>query len=235
VDAWFDYSCTLTFALPREEIADRLPPCLAPDTFQDTWGFLAVAVVQTRRLRPAGFPRFLGHDFLLVGYRYFVRYRSASGRNLRGLYILRSETDKLKMAWLGNMFTRYRYVRTGVRAAEAGGTLRISSPQTGFAIEVELRKEGVLPDGSPFSGWEDARKFSGPLPFTFSYEETRKRVLIVEGVRSAWKPRPVRVVRHHIPYLAEIGHPQAVLANAFVVEHIPYHWKKGIAEPWPHP
>jgi hypothetical protein len=35
VDAWFDYSCTLTFAVPREEIAARLPSCLEPDTFDD--------------------------------------------------------------------------------------------------------------------------------------------------------------------------------------------------------
>lgn len=232
VDAWFDYSCTLTFALPREEIASRLPPCLTPDTFQDQWGFVAVAVVQTRRLRPAGFPSFLGHDFVLVGYRYFVRYRSASGRNLRGLYILRSETDKKKMEWLGNLFTRYRYVCTGVRVVEENDKLQISSRQTGLHIEVDLKEDGTLPPGSPFSGWEDARKYSGPLPFTFAYDKNKNRVLIVEGVRSDWKPRPVRVLRHHIPYLEEIGHSNAVLANAFVVKNIPYHWKKGTAEPW---
>lgn len=235
VNAWFDYSCTLTFALPREEIAARLPSCLEPDVFEDQWGFVAVAVVQTRRLRPAGFPAFLGHDFVLVGYRYFVRYRSASGRNLRGLYILRSETDKKRMELLGNLFTRYRYVETGVRVTNQDEHLRIDSPRTGLQIVVDLANNGGLPDGSPFTRREDARKFSGPLPFTFTCEAEKKRVLIVEGVRSDWKPQPVRVLKHHIPFLAELGHDNAILANAFVVKNIPYHWKKGTAEPWPNP
>lgn len=235
VVAWFDSSCTLTFAVPREEIAARLPSCLEPDVFDGRWGFVAVAVVQTRRLRPAGFPPFLGHDFVLVGYRYFVRYRSASGRNLRGLYILRSETDKKRMEVLGNLFTRYRYVKTGVRVGNADGLLRIDSPDTGLAIEVDPQCGDALPAGSPFARWEDARKFSGPLPFTFTCEAEKKRVLIVEGVRSGWKPRPVRVLRHEVPFLTELGHPRAVLANAFIVENIPYHWKKGTAEPWPNP
>jgi len=64
VEAWFDFSITLTFAVPREELAARLPPCLEPDTFADQWGFLAVAIVQTRDLRPRGLPRFLGSNFI---------------------------------------------------------------------------------------------------------------------------------------------------------------------------
>ncbi len=235
VDAWFDYSCTLTFALPKAEIVAQLPSCLEPDTFDDQWGFVAVAVVQTRHLRPAGFPKSLGHDFVLVGYRYFVRYRSAAGRNLRGLYILRSETDKKRMELLGNIFTRYRYVETGVRVEERNERLRIESPRTGLEIEVDLHEDGALPEGSPFTRWEDARKFSGPLPFTFTCEAEKKRVLIVEGVRSDWKPKPVRVLSHHIPFLSELGHGNCILANAFVVRDIPYHWKKGTAEPWPNP
>jgi hypothetical protein len=235
VDAWFDYSCTLTFAVPKEDIALRLPSCLEPDVFDGRWGFIAVAVVQTRGLRPSGFPRILGRDFVLVGYRYFVRYRSSSGRNLRGLYILRSETDKKSMELLGNIFTRYRYVETGVTVTEQDEQLRIASPRTGLEIEVDLTNSDELPEGSPFSRWEEARKFSGPLPFTFTCEAEKKRVLIVEGVRSDWKPRPVRVLHHDIPFIAGLGHGNAVLANAFVVKNIPYHWKKGSSEPWPNP
>lgn len=235
VDAWFDYSCTLTFALPKAEIASRLPSCLEPDTFGDQWGFVAVAVVQTRHLRPAGFPEFLGSDFVLVGYRYFVRYRTASGRSLRGLYILRSETDRKRMELLGNIFTRYRYVKTDVRVTGEYDRLRIDSKDTGLAIDVDLTSNDGLPEGSPFSRWEDARKYSGPLPFTFTCETEKKRVLIVEGVRSDWKPQPVRVLRHEIPFLSEFGHDNAILANAFVVRNIPYRWKKGTAEAWHHP
>ena len=234
VDAWFDSSCTLTFAVPKEQVAARLPDCLEPDVFDDRWAFVAVAIVQTRKLRPAGFPAWAGSDFVLVGYRFFVRYKSASGRNLRGLYILRSETDKARMVRLGNCFTRYGYVKSGIRLTETAGRLRVEAPDTGLAIELDLTSEGSapLPADSPFAGWEQARKFSGPLPFTFSYEREKRRVVIVEGVRSHWKPQPVRVLSHHIPFLADLGLANAVLANAFVVRDIPYRWRAGRTETW---
>ena len=232
VDAEFDDSCTLTFAVPVEEVRARLPSCLEPDVFENQWGFVAVAVVRTRNLRPAGFPKWLGRNFVLVGYRFFVRYRSAGGRTLRGLYILRSETDKRSMTWLGNLFTGYRYATTDVRVETTGEQMRVASPGTGLSLEMDLGDGANLPEGSPFHQWSEARRFSGPMPFTFSADPSKRRVLVVEGVRSEWKPRPVRVVRHRIPYLDQLGFVGARLANAFVVNHVPYHWKKGVSEPW---
>ena len=233
VDAWFDSSCTLTFAVPKEQVAARLPDCLEPDTFDNRWAFVAVAIVQTRKLRPSGFPAWLGSDFILVGYRFFVRHKSASGRNLRGLCILRSETDKARMVMLGNLFTRYGYVQSDIRLAESAERLRVEAPSTGLEIEIDLTDSDMtLPVGSPFENWDQARKFSGPLPFTFSYEADRRRVVVVEGIRSHWKPQPVRVLKHHIPYLQQLGMQDAVLANAFVVRDIPYHWKAGRVETW---
>ena len=92
VEALFEHSLVLTFAVPRAELLALLPAPLVPDTFSGDWGFLAVALVQTRHLRPKGFPAWLGQDFFLIGYRAFVRYLAPTGKRLRGLYILRSET-----------------------------------------------------------------------------------------------------------------------------------------------
>lgn len=120
VEAWFDFSCTLTFALPVEDVAARLPSGLVPDTHNEHTAFLAVAVVQTRRLRPAGLPAFLGHDFVLVGYRFFVRFTNPFGRTLRGLYILRSENGQVTHgpAW---KFLHSLPVRANGRARQRGG------------------------------------------------------------------------------------------------------------------
>ena len=55
VDAHFDFSLVLTWALPAEVLQPLLPPTLQVDTFDDAagkrWGFLAVAMVQTKGLR----------------------------------------------------------------------------------------------------------------------------------------------------------------------------------------
>jgi hypothetical protein len=109
VEAFFESSLVLTFALPKEQLQHLIPECLQLDTFQDKWAFVAVAMVQTNDLRPKGFPKFMGNDFFLIGYRVFVRYTNSAGKNLRGLYILKSETDKKKMELMGNIFTHYNY------------------------------------------------------------------------------------------------------------------------------
>ncbi|WP_243635898.1 hypothetical protein [Hymenobacter edaphi] len=89
-----------------------------------------------------------------------------------------------------------------------------------------------LPAGSPFASWAQARRYAGPLPFTFAYHAPERQVVIVEGRREDWVPRPVRVVEALVPFLAQLSAEPLTLASAFVTENIPYHWQKGRAEQW---
>jgi uncharacterized protein YqjF (DUF2071 family) len=234
VEAFFEQSLVFTFAVPKAAVQPLLPECLEPDLFKDEWAFIAVAMVQTKALRPKGFPKAMGNDFFLIGYRVFVRYRTNGGKNLRGLYILKSETDKKRMAFFGNIFTHYNYTTTDIDQKRENGFLEIRSKQSGFSIKVEDGDcENVpLPEGSPFADWKEARRFAGPLPFTFTYNKAKKEVLIIEGVREEWKPKPVRVLDYHFSFLEDLGFKGAQLANAFVLHHIPYWWKKGKIETW---
>ena len=233
VEAFFNSSLVLTYAIPMEEAAHLIPECLEPDTFKDKWAFIAVALVQTAGLRPKGFPRILGNDFFLVGYRVFVRFTNQEGKRLRGLYILRSETDKRRMQWLGNIFTHYNYTTTDIAQKFDGDKIGISSATSDFQIGVRTGVEEVaLPPDSPFPDWKEARHFAGPLPFTFTYDPATKKVLIIEGVRQNWKPAPVEVLYHHISFLEDFHFSEIVLANAFIINDIPYYWKKGKTEEW---
>src|SRR5579872_2107708 len=81
VEAFFESSLVLTFAVPKEQLKHLIPECLELDTFQDKWAFIAVAMVRTRSLRPKGFPQALGNDFFLIGYRLFVRFVNEAGKN----------------------------------------------------------------------------------------------------------------------------------------------------------
>ena len=69
VEAFFESSIVLTFAIPKEQLQNLIPDCLELDTFQDKWAFIAIAMVRTKGLRPKGLPRFMGNDFFLIGYR----------------------------------------------------------------------------------------------------------------------------------------------------------------------
>lgn len=239
VEAFFPYSLVLTFALPCEDVMTLLPPCLRADTLDERYAFLAVAMVQTRHLRPKGLPVWAGQDFFLIGYRIFVRYTDVRGRNLRGLYILGSQTNRRKMEWLGSLMTRYRYTTIDIQADERADQLHIRSAKAGLDIVADLRvqpEEARLPEGSPFADWKAARRFAGPLPFTFSWLPESQQVLIVEGVREQWQPRPVAIVQQEVGFLREPTFRRATLANAFLIQNIPYHWKKGRLEPCPpHP
>ncbi len=233
VEAFFDSSLVLTFALPKEQLQSFIPECLSLDTHKNKWAFIAVALVQTKDLRPKGLPKFLGNDFFLVGYRIFVRYTNTQGKRLRGLYIIKSETDKKKMEFMGNMFTHYNYTTTDIKKTLNTNSITINSKKSNFHITYESPTSQIdLPKNSPFESWKEARRFAGPLPFTFTYNEKTKEVLIIEGVRSNWKPRPIKVSSYHIDYLNSLELDNLVLANAFIIENIPYYWKKGKKELW---
>ena len=234
VEAFFESSLVFTFAIPKEQLQHLIPECLKLDTFNDQWAFIAVAMVQTKHLRPKGFPKFAGNDFFLIGYRVFVRYINNKGKRLRGLYILKSETDKKKMEFLGNIFTHYNYTTTDITQEKLNGTTSISSNKSGFKIIIENSdsEEISLPNNSPFCDWKEARRFAGPLPFTFTYNSSDKKVLIIEGVRENWKPAPVKVIDYQFAFLDNLKLSDIKLANAFIINNIPYYWKKGKIEQW---
>lgn len=234
VEAFFESSLVFTYAIPKEQIQPMIPDCLQLDTLNDKYAFIAVAMVQTKSLRPKGFPRIVGNDFFLIGYRVFVRYTNKAGKRLRGLYILKSETDKKKMEIMGNIFTHYNYTTTDIQQTQHSGIREIRSDKSGFSIRIEDKQEESvpLPAGSPFTDWKEARRFAGPLPFTFTVNANKQEVLIIEGVRENWTPAPVKVIDCNFSFLEKMKLQDIKLANAFIIRNIPYYWKKGKVEKW---
>lgn len=234
VEAFFESSLVFTFAVPKKQIEKLIPECLQLDTFEDKWAFIAIAMVQTKSLRPKGFPKFFGSNFFLIGYRVFVRFTNEAGKTLRGLYILKSETDKNKMQFWGNIFTHYHYTTTDISQKETNGILEISSNNSAFNIRVDTANNtnALLCRESPFSNWKQARRFAGPLPFTFAYDFAGGKVLVIEGVRKNWRPMPVEVLDYHFSWITDLRLNEMVLANAFIIRNVPYYWKKGKIEQW---
>src|SRR5262249_25052237 len=170
VRAFFRHCLVLTYAFPERVLTPLLPPALTRDVSRE-WGFLAIALVQTEGLRPVGLPAALGQDFFLTGYRIFSRFRTAAGRTLRGLRILRSDTDRALMARAGNLLTHYNYAKCQVRM-EASRDLLEVEVDTGGAADLHVLadlagKPAPLPAGSPFASLQEARRFAGQLPYTF--------------------------------------------------------------------
>lgn len=236
IKAFFRNSIVLTYAFPEEVLRPLLPPGLSLDSYQG-FGFVAIAMVQTQALRPAFLPNICGRDFFLCGYRIFTKFKTQSGRHLRGLRILRSYTDDARMVFFGNILTHYNYKQAKVSTCERANSLEIqvTTPlhEADIHVVANFTQSSSLPPNSPFPSMRIARLFAGPLPFTFDYEEETKSIIMIEGVRSNWKPLPmdVEIKQNTFFNRAPFNQTQPILANAFHVKGIPYLWKRGVREP----
>lgn len=232
VIAQLDQIVAVSFAFPESVLRHWIPAGLEMDTYEGL-GFITAALVWTSALRPAGFPQMLGQDFFLAGYRIFTRLRDDSGRRLRGLKIIRTETDKRRMVFLGNLMTDYKYSHVNVKIETQGASTHLETSLASGASTLKLSfsedsEEAGLPVGSPFPDWRTARRFAGPMPFTFSPQADGSFV-VIEGSRQAWLPKPLRIAEFQVSLLEEgsLRGVTPILANAFIVKDVAYHWEKG--------
>ncbi len=231
ISAFFRHSLVLTYAFPPKVLEPLLVPGLVLDTWHDQ-AFLAVALVQTEDLRPSFLPRAMGRNFFLSGYRIFTRL--AGSQSKRGLKILRSDTDMPVMVRVGNWLTHYNYHLCQSTLEERAGELHwsIETPRCEADLKVVARLGGVptqLPEGSPFATFAEARRFAGPLPYTFDYEKETGSIIAIRAVRQEWDPQPVEVDVRRNMFLEREPFRRAapILANAFHVGDVPYRWQRG--------
>jgi hypothetical protein len=235
IAAHFRHSLVLTYAFPADLLQPMLPRGLVLDMVDDS-GFAAVALVQTERLRPSFVSARLGQSFFLSGYRIFVR--RAGQPSIRGLYILRSDTDRRSMALLGNLFTHYRYRLAEVSVTECPARLEIEvrtpNAEADLHVLADLKSRPASPPaGSPFRTFGEARRFAGPLPHTFDYEASTRSLVVVRATRRAWDPQPVTVDVRHITFFEQgrFRNVEPILANSFHVAGIDYRWERGVVVP----
>ena len=223
---------TLAYAVPAERLTPLLPPGLELETLRGC-GFVAVALVRARSLRPSGLPSGLGQDFFLSGYRVFTTFRQPGGRIIRGLRILRSDADRAAMVTGGNLLTHYHYhrcdARVDVSANRLDYTVRSDDGAADLDVTADLTRHN-LPAGSPFASVREARRFAGPLPFTFDYERETHSIVAINGRRMHWQPAPVSVDVRAIGFFDQPAFAGCtpILAAAFHVRRVSYRWERGV-------
>ena len=232
IHAHFRHCLTLTYAFPPDVLRRLLPPGLELDTYNGH-AFFAVALVQTESLRPASLPERCGQNFFLAGYRVFTTFTRPNGSRVRGLRILRSDADRAGMVIGGNMLTHYNYHRCQAKADEEGLRLHFSVSTTddrGTLDVVTDLSNPSLPSGSPFQSVREARRFAGPLPFTFDYERETDAIIAIHATRANWQPVPVSVEVRRLWFFDQplFDGCKPVLAAAFYVHDIDYRWERGV-------
>jgi hypothetical protein len=240
ITADFKHCLVLTYSLPADVLRPQLPPGLELETLttDGELGFLAIALVQTRHLRPAGTPRAFGQHFFLSGYRIFSRFRTRDGRWLRGLRIIRSDADRWQMVLAGNLLTRYNYCHSQAILKTNGDHLvirtRTSRGEADLEVTADLSPSAArLPNDSCFATERDARRFAGPLPYTFDYEPETHSIIAIRGRRRNWHPRLVTATVRKVAFFDQppFHGARPTLASAFYVNQIPYYWERGSRHP----
>jgi hypothetical protein len=126
---------------------------------------------------------------------------------------------------------RYRYVNVKIQKTGQDTRVETSLADGNPTLDVTFESSSetaALPEGSPFGDWQTARRFAGPMPFTFSAEDDGT-FMVIEGSRQDWVPRPVAVKKWEVSLFDEtpLRETEPILANAFAVEGVSYRWEKG--------
>lgn len=229
IKARFDFFLVLLYAVDLQKAKELLAAPLVHEEHNGK-GLMAVAFVKTTHFRPAFLPSWLGMSFTLTGFRHMASYRRTNGKMIRGLKIIRSFTDKKIMVKSGAGLSEYQFQYNPVTVRTEGSQIKIE----GTGIKITAKESGgreiPLPDHSVFESWVYARKFAGPLLYTF--EINKKEISITEGSRHHWQPVPVEIIEAETPFFDEAPYDklEPVLSGAYLVKNIPYSWKKAVKE-----
>jgi len=249
----FDHSLVLTWAFRPEVLAEYLVDGLTLDTYTGAdgvaWGFAAVAVVKLNRLRPAFAPLSIGFSDVMVGYRVFCTMQVPRGRRrgpgsgpttegkaqdhqltLRGLRIVGSRTTNRLLQFGANASTRYSYGRMSSRVEQVGQVLEVQLRTEDHSADLTARAyldRPDLPAGSVFADAREARRFAGPLPYTFSPDPDG--IVVVEADHNRWVPAPVAVEVDEATFFdhGPFAGAERRLSNAFYLTDVDYGWRPG--------
>jgi hypothetical protein len=138
----------------------------------------------------------------------------------------------------GNLLTHYRYRLADIDLTPTEDQLavRITTPSAEADLHVIARLSGSpapLPPTSPFRSLRDARRFAGPLPWTFDYEPQTRSIVMIRARRSQWQPRQVAVEVKTCGFLehAPFSTAEPRLASAFHAAGLDYGWERGTRVP----
>jgi hypothetical protein len=232
IKTWFDCFIVLIYSVDKEKAGALLPYPLIHEEHGGK-ALMAAAFVKSKKFRPAFLPAFMGTSFNLVGYRHMASYQRSDGKKIRGLKIIQSGTNRKFMQLGGNELTQYKFNYNPIVIENNNGNISMQGDGVKIIAKENLSDTEIpLPANSIFESWTHARKYGGPLLYTFEVEPASKTVIITEGSRKHWQPRPVEIIEADIDFFKQSPYAEMnpVLSAAYLVKNIPYSWKKAVKD-----
>ena len=210
-----------------EAQARSLVPAPMQLVTRDGFAFWNVVVCEMAAMRPAPLPAWIGLGYWHVAYRLHVRVREEGGRDLEGLYFVRSDCDHRLVAGLGNVLTDFRFRTARITVARSATSVegQISASDAPARFRIDRTVAPILAAGSPFTDLAEAAAFLKYKPRAFS-PLTPGAVNAVQVVRDerAWHSRVVSVTEQDWNFFTD---REATPELCTEVEPIDYQWNRG--------
>jgi hypothetical protein len=204
------------FSLDFEEAARALPAPLVPRRIAGR-ALVSLVNVHLRRMRPAFLPGLVSFSYRHVAFRLLLDDRELDPEGVgRGVFFVRSFTDRALLAHAGNLLTHYRLTPAELEVDPRGLAVREGGHRLSYRKAV-LGAEAPTP--GLFRGWAEARAVVGAIDRAYAVDPEggiwKTRIL-----RPDWPLEPLPLAGFTTDFFES-----ARLECAFrVVSVIPYHW-----------
>ena len=221
-----DQCWLFAYQMPEETASRFLPPQLEAVTHNGC-AFWNVVVCKVRAMRPLFVPESLGITYWHVAYRIYVRFRTASGTSIEGLYFLRSDCDNPLLSAAGNLLTDFKLHPAKVRTSDAPDSLSIEvlSRDMPASVTISKAQQPELAAYSSFSSLDEAAEFLKYKPSGISIaSDGAVNAVHIRRDESQWKSKLMRVIEDRWSFFTD---KPAKLEVCYQVQPIDYVWHRG--------
>lgn len=197
----------INFSVDMQEVLPGLPPGLQVRDFQGR-ALISLVNVQLRNMQPGFLPQALHFNYQHIGFRLLVDDSHFNAGQAKGIFFLRSFTNKALMVQAGRLLTNYRLEKAVLDNRKGGFELR----QQDRFLRYQLKEE------KPAQVNENLKQVVGALDR--AYSSIGDQLVRVQIMRECWPIRPVNCENFETNFFET-----ARFEGAFQVEEvIPYKW-----------
>ncbi|PTX11356.1 uncharacterized protein DUF2071 [Pontibacter mucosus] len=197
----------INFSVEKEEVLPYLPKGLKTRDFHGR-ALISMVNVKLRNMRPDFVPKPLHFNYQHIGFRLLVDDAPYSNGAAKGIYFMRSFTDKALMVQGGSLLTNYRLEKANIRNKETDFELRQGESYLTYTLR----------DEPPAQVNQELQEMVGALDRAYSY--INGELVRVQIMRERWPIEWVSCEGFKTNYFKT-----ARFEGAFQVrEVIHYHW-----------
>ncbi len=233
---WIE-AVSVNYSVEPDALAALLPAPLRPELWHGR-AWVQLLVSSLRGMRPQGLLAAFGVDFYQASYRAAVVWTDRDGRERRGGYFVRSETNDAVMRAVGNHLREFSFHGFGLAtmAVVRDGDALVVAIDAASPHGAVVGTFDTAPGHGPPVGscWRDLDELHVPLVEcydAFGIADDHMYTLTID--RGPWNARFAAVRELYVEYFdtGPLGGGAARLDSVLHVPRCPYRWRPLVREP----